>query len=64
MRRTLATFLITGLLSTSMPMMARDRGGRDGGGDFTRVVRIIKSIIRHLIPSPADDGSGINPPKP
>ena len=64
MRRTVAALLITGLLSVSMPMMARDRGGRDGGGDFTRVVRIIKSIIRHLIPSPMDDGGTINPPKP
>lgn len=63
MRRTVATLLITGLLSVSMPMMARDRGGRDGGGDFTRVVRIIKSIIRHLVMAPADD-SGIQPPKP
>jgi hypothetical protein len=63
MRRTLATLLITGLLSTSMPMMIRDRGGRDGGGDFTRFVRVIKSIVRHLIAAPADD-TGILPPKP
>ena len=63
MRRTLATLLITGLLSTSMPMMIGDRGGRDGGGDFTRFVRVIKSIIRHLVTAPTDDGN-IEPPKP
>ena len=63
MRRTLATLLITGLLSTSMPLMARDRGGRDGGGDFTRFVRVIKSIIHHLVLAPADDGN-VLPPKP
>jgi hypothetical protein len=63
MRRTLATLLITGLLSTSIPLMVRDRGGRDGGGDFTRFVRVIKSIIRHLVLAPADDNN-ILPPKP
>jgi len=63
MRRTVATLLITGLLSVSMPMIASDRGGRDGGGDFTRFVRVIKSIIRHLILAPADD-TNILPPKP
>jgi hypothetical protein len=63
MRRTVATLLITGLLSVSTPMMVRDHGGRDGCGDFTRFVRIIKSIIHHLILAPADDGN-ILPPKP
>lgn len=65
MRRTLATLLITGVLSSSVPMMMRDRdrGGRDSGGDQT-IVRIIRSIIRHLLPMPADDPITINPPKP
>lgn len=64
MRRTLAVLLVTGLLSTSMPMMRRggDRPGRDIGGD-NPIVRIIKSVIRHLIPTPTDDGN-IVPPKP
>lgn len=65
MRRTLATLLITGVLSSSVPMMARDRdrGGRDSGGDHT-IVRVIRNIIRHLIPMPADDTNNITPPKP
>ena len=66
MRRTIATLLITGVLSSSMPMMMRDRGdrgGRDSGGDHT-IVRIIRNIIRHLIPMPADDTNTINPPRP
>ena len=62
MRRTLAALLVTGLLTTSMPLMARgDRGGRDSGGDFP-IVRIIKRIIRILLP--LDDTGTINPPKP
>lgn len=64
MRRIIATVLVTGLLSTAAPMMARDRGGRDGGGDFTRIVKIVKQIIRHLIVAPADDTNNIVPPKP
>lgn len=64
MRRIVATLLVTGLLGTSMPMMARDRGGRDGGGDFSPIVKVIKNIIRHLIPAPSDDGNNIGPPKP
>jgi len=64
MRRIIATVLVTGLLSASAPMIARDRGGRDGGGDFTRIVKIVKQIIRHLIVAPADDTNNINPPKP
>jgi len=61
MRRTIATFLVTALLSTSAPLLARDHG-QDPGGDFSRLVRVIKSIIRHLIP--LDDGNNITPPKP
>ena len=47
-------------------MMMRDRGdrgGRDSGGDHT-IVRVIRNIIRHLIPMPADGGNDITPPKP
>jgi len=65
MRRTIATLLITGLLSASVPIMARDgdRGGRDSGGDIT-FVKIVKTIIRHLLPVPTDDGNNLGPPKP
>jgi len=61
MRRTVATLLITALLSASGPLMMRDRDqdrGRDRGFNPTK---IIKNIIRHLLP--LDDG-GITPPKP
>jgi hypothetical protein len=64
MRKLIATVLLTGVLSASMPMMARgDRPGRDIGGD-NPIVRIIKQIIRHLVPAPADDSTNPNPPKP
>ena len=63
MRQTIATLLITGVLSSSVPMMMRDRGGRDSGGD-NPVVRVIRQIIRHLIPMPADDSGNLVPPKP
>jgi len=61
MRRTIATFLVTALLSTSAPLMIRDHG-QDPSGDFTSFVKVLKNIIRHLIP--LDDGGTINPPKP
>jgi hypothetical protein len=60
MRKTIAMFLVTALLSSSAPLMIRDRGGDPG----ERFVRIIKTIIRHLLPIPTDDGTTINPPKP
>ena len=60
MRRIVATLLITGLLSTSVPLFARDR---DSGGDFNPI-RIIKTIIRHLLPIPTDGGDTLGPPKP
>jgi hypothetical protein len=60
MRKTIATVLVTALLSTSAPLMIRD-GGQNPGERF---VRIIKTIIRHLLPVPTDDGSNILPPKP
>ncbi len=63
MRRIIATLLVTGLLSTSAPLFARDRGGRGEGGDFSPI-RIIKTIIRHLIPVPTDGGDLLGPPKP
>jgi hypothetical protein len=64
MRRTIAMLLMTGVLTASMPLMARDRdrGGRDGGGNFNPIIRVIKNIIRHLLP--LDDTNNINPPKP
>jgi len=61
MRRTIATLLVTALLSSSAPLLRRDT--RDRNGDFGPV-KIIKSIIRHLIPTPTDGGDGIGPPKP
>jgi hypothetical protein len=59
MRKTIATLLVTALISSSAPLLRRD--SRDRGGDFGK---IIKSIVRHLIPSPVDDGGTIGPPKP
>ncbi len=47
-------------------MMMRDRGGRggrDSGGD-NPIIRVIRNVIRHLIPMPADDSGNILPPKP
>jgi len=62
MRKMVATLLLTGILSASMPMMARgDRPGRDIGGD-NPIIRIIKNIVRHLLP--LDDSGNLNPPKP
>ena len=58
MRRTIATFLVTALLSTSAPLLMRDRG-QDPGGSF---IKIIRTIIRHLVPM--DGGDNIVPPKP
>jgi hypothetical protein len=62
MRKFVATVLLTGVLSASMPMMARgDRPGRDIGGD-NPIVHFLKRIVRHLLP--LDDSNDLNPPKP
>ena len=62
MRKLLAVFLFTGMLSASAPMLMRgDRPGRDIGGD-NPIVRFIKHIVRHLLP--LDDSNTANPPKP
>jgi hypothetical protein len=58
MRRTFATLLISALLISSAPSFAR----RDD--DPSGPLRLIKKIIRLLIPSPTDDGGTIAPPKP
>jgi len=59
MRRTVATLLITALLSSSGPLLRRDQDrDRDRGFNPTK---IIKNIILHLLPL---DDSGIGPPKP
>lgn len=63
MRKSIATLLLTAMLLTAAPMLARDRGGRDSGGD-NPIVRVIRQIIRHLVPAPADDSTNPNPPKP
>ena len=56
MRRTIATFLMTALLTTSAPLLMRDRGQDPG----FQLIKIIRTIVRHLIPM----GDNIVPPKP
>jgi len=58
MRKTIATLLVTALLSSSAPLLRRDR---DRGGDFDPI-KIIKKIVRTLIPT--DDTGNLGPPKP
>ncbi len=60
MRRTMATLLIAGVLSSFAPFAPRDRGGDPGFNP----IKIIKKIIRILVPSPTDGGDLISPPKP
>jgi hypothetical protein len=58
MRRIVATLLISGLLASSAPTLARR------GDDPWNPIQLIKKIVRLLIPIPADDSNNINPPKP
>ena len=58
MRRTLATLLVTAVLSTSTASFAR----RDDGDRFD-AIKFIKKIVRILVPMPADDIQP-TPPKP
>ncbi|HYS52177.1 MAG TPA: hypothetical protein VER58_00250 [Thermoanaerobaculia bacterium] len=58
MRRAVATLLVSALLSSATPSFAR----RDDGDRFDPI-KVIKKIIRILVPSP-DDDSVPTPPKP
>ncbi len=58
MRRTVATLLVTALLSSSVPSAIRDRDG-----DWSPI-QILKKIVRLLIPAPSDTGDNLSPPKP
>ena len=60
MRRTVATLLVTSILSISAPSFARQS---DPGGDWNPL-KYIKKIVRLLLPSPTDGGDGLGPPKP
>jgi hypothetical protein len=59
MRRIVAALVVSAFLGSSAPTFAR----RDDGDRFNPI-RYIKKIIRILIPSPADDGGTLGPPKP
>lgn len=59
MRRILATLLVTSLLTVSAPSFAR----RDDGDRFNPI-RILKKIVRLLVPINHDDGNVPTPPKP
>jgi hypothetical protein len=59
MRRILATLIVTAVLTSSAPSLAR----RDDGDRFNPI-EYIKKIVRILIPAPADDGGTATPPKP
>jgi len=58
MRRIVATLLLSGLLASSAPTLARR------GDDPWNPIQLIKKIVRLLIPIPADDSNNLNPPKP
>jgi len=58
MRRIVATLLISGLLASSAPTLARR------GDDPWNPIQLIKKIVRLLLPAPSDDPTTINPPKP
>ena len=59
MRRTVATLLISALLSVSAPSMLR----RGDPGEFNPL-RFLKKIVRLLIPLPTDGSDNLGPPKP
>jgi len=58
MRRFVSTLLISALLSSAAPSFARS-----DDGDRFDPIRIIKKIVRILIPVPSDDIQP-TPPKP
>ncbi len=60
MRRTMATLLIAGLLGSFAPFAPRDRGEDPGFNP----IKIIKKIVKKLVPSPTDGGDVVSPPKP
>jgi hypothetical protein len=59
MRRIFATILMSTLLMTVAPFMRDSGHGRDWDP-----IRIIKKIVRHLLPTPTDVGDGLGTPKP
>jgi len=59
MRRLFATLLMSSLLITGAPFVRDDGPRRDWNP-----IHIIKKIVRHLLPSPADDGDTAGTPKP
>jgi hypothetical protein len=64
MRKFVAALLLTGVLAISTPAFARESARPGDGRDINPIVRIIKKIIRHLVPAPADDSTNPQPPKP
>ena len=61
-----AVVLLALTLSLSAPsaFAAAQRGAIGDPGWGTRIVRIIKSVIHHLIPASLDDFTGTQPPIP
>jgi hypothetical protein len=57
MRRIVATLLVSALLTSAAPLARRD------DGDRFDPIKLIKKIVRILVPAPADDYQP-TPPKP
>ena len=62
MKRSLAFFSLLVLLSVPAMAAPRDDDPRRGGGVISRVVHLIKTVVRGVVP--LDDSNNPLPPKP